>query len=146
MRWCMPTDPAPPTHGPPHNPAVPQASLPESPRWLLLSGASRDAAAAALVRAEGRRAADPAVVAAELDSIAAAGAAGSGGGLRELLGEARFRRPLLIGSSLMLFQQAGGPCWALAGREATEGWNMQPALLHVPCCLLPAEACHCRQT
>ncbi|GBF98053.1 D-xylose-proton symporter-like chloroplastic [Raphidocelis subcapitata] len=84
------------------------ATLPESPRWLLLSGASRDAAAAALVRAEGRRAADPALVAAELDGIAAAGASGSGGGIGELLGQERFRRPLLIGSSLMLFQQITG--------------------------------------
>lgn len=95
-----------PTRTQPQSQPPPQAWLPESPRWLLLSGAGRDAAAAALVRAEGRRAADPRVVEAELDGIAAA-SGGATGGLGQLLGEERFRRPLLIGSSLMLFQQVG---------------------------------------
>ncbi|KAI8470339.1 MAG: general substrate transporter [Monoraphidium minutum] len=89
------------------------AYLPESPRWLMLSGASRDDAARALVRAEGARAADARLVALELDGIAAANAAGGGGG-REglsawgLLASKRFRRPLVVGSSLMLFQQITG--------------------------------------
>lgn len=90
-----------------------QWALPESPRWLLLSGAGREEAARALQRAEGRRASDARVVAAELDGIAAA-SGGAAGGSREgasvlaLLGDARYRRPLLIGSSLMLFQQVTG--------------------------------------
>lgn len=96
---------------------VGMATLPESPRWLILSGASREEAARALVRAEGRRAADPRVVEAELDGIVAASGAGpegagggaaAGGNPLSLFSEARFRRPLLIGSSLMLFQQVTG--------------------------------------
>ena len=113
----MPSTP-PPKHRP-ISPCCtpPQAALPESPRWLLLSGASRDEAGRALQRAEGRRASDPRVVAAELDGIAAANASSSGGGAAigkegvsalGLIANERFRRPLLIGSSLMLFQQITG--------------------------------------
>lgn len=47
-----------------------QATLPESPRWLLLNGAPRDQAVRALVRAEGKRAADRSVVEAEVDEMA----------------------------------------------------------------------------
>ena len=107
------------------------AWLPESPRWLLLSGAGRGAAAAALARAEGRRAADAAAVEAELDGIAAAsggngGSSGGGGGggasIGALLSEERYRRPLLVGGSLMLFQQiTGQPSVLYYAQQILEG-------------------------
>lgn len=87
--------------------------LPESPRWLLLSGSGQDAAAAALRRSKGR-VATSAAVQAEIDQImdamAASPMAQSGGGafdFTELL-RPRYRRPLAIGMSLMLFQQITG--------------------------------------
>lgn len=106
-----------------------QATLPESPRWLLLNGADRDDAVKALVRAEGRRAADVTLVEQEVEAMAAGiaeakadrvdrnGRSVGGGGL-ELFQESRYYRPLLVGMSLMLFQQVGvhmiGYCWANA--------------------------------
>jgi hypothetical protein len=45
------------------------ATLPESPRWLLLSGASREDAVRALVRAEGKRAESRALVEAEVEGM-----------------------------------------------------------------------------
>lgn len=60
---------------------VGMATLPESPRWLLLAGCAREDAVRALVRAEGKRADSRAVVEAEIDamelSIAEAKQAGS---------------------------------------------------------------------
>lgn len=94
--------------------AVGMAGLPESPRWLLLSGAGPAAATAALRKAKGRVASDSAVQA-EVDDIMEAMAASplstaNGGGafdFSELL-RPRYRRPLAIGMSLMLFQQITG--------------------------------------
>eukprot|EP00877_Chromochloris_zofingiensis_P011610 jgi/Chrzof1/6702/Cz19g06060.t1 len=95
------------------------ATLPESPRWLLLNGADRDDAVKALVRAEGRRAADVTLVEQEVEAMAAGiaeakadrvdrnGRSVGGGGL-ELFQESRYYRPLLVGMSLMLFQQITG--------------------------------------
>jgi hypothetical protein len=98
----------------------PQATLPESPRWLLLSGASRQEALAALVRCEGRRAADLTLAAAEVDDMAdnlqqagassSSNSSSSGRGVLSSLGldlfsNSRYYRPLLVGMSLMLFQQ-----------------------------------------
>eukprot|EP00878_Enallax_costatus_P015293 GHUV01016014.1.p1 GENE.GHUV01016014.1~~GHUV01016014.1.p1 ORF type:complete len:374 (+),score=78.37 GHUV01016014.1:438-1559(+) len=102
-----------------------QASLPESPRWLLLSGASKDDAFRALVRCEGRRAANLPLVQAEIDDMAAnikdseafnaasRASHGGGGGIGAALGldlfaDSRYYRPLLVGMSLMLFQQITG--------------------------------------
>ncbi|KAL4459129.1 hypothetical protein ABPG75_013994 [Micractinium tetrahymenae] len=91
--------------------AVGMAGLPESPRWLLLSGAGPAAAATALRKAKGR-AANESAVQAEVDDILEAMAASpvstaNGGGAFELL-RPRYRRPLAIGMSLMLFQQITG--------------------------------------
>ncbi|KAI3424105.1 hypothetical protein D9Q98_009466 [Chlorella vulgaris] len=88
--------------------------LPESPRWLLLSGAGPKAAVAALRRTKGSVANDAAVQV-EVDGILDAMAASpkdisKGGGafdFTELL-RPRYRRPLAIGMSLMLFQQITG--------------------------------------
>jgi hypothetical protein len=46
-----------------------QTWLPDSPRWLLLSGAGRQAAAAALARARGRYGSDAASVGAEIAAM-----------------------------------------------------------------------------
>eukprot|EP00775_Hariotina_reticulata_P005690 gene5690-5928_t len=100
---------------------VGMAAMPESPRWLLLSGASKEVAVAALVKAEGRRAANLQLVEAEIDEMAEnlknaaackASSKGRGGlagslGL-ELFQDSRYYRPLLVGMSLMLFQQITG--------------------------------------
>jgi hypothetical protein len=108
-----------------------QATLPESPRWLLLSGASRQEALAALVRCEGRRALDLALAAAEVDEMADnlqqaaatnSSSSSSGGVLSslglELFGNSRYYRPLLVGMSLMLFQQVRGRPAAAAAAAA----------------------------
>lgn len=98
---------------------VGMASLPESPRWLLLNGAGRDEAVRALVRCEGKRASNLALVEAEVDEMASnlrnaeGGGAGGSGGVMSALGlnlfqEKRFFKPLLVGMSLMLFQQITG--------------------------------------
>jgi hypothetical protein len=109
-----------------------QATLPESPRWLLLSGAGRQEALQALVRCEGKRASDLALAAAEVDEMAdglqlaaaASSSSSSSGGLLsslglELFSNSRYYRPLLVGMSLMLFQQVrGGPAAAAAAAPA----------------------------
>lgn len=107
---CTPSTPLPPL----------QATLPESPRWLLLSGAGKSDAFRALVRCEGRRAANLPLVEAEIDEMAAnikdsqafnaASRAAHGSSLVSTLGldlfqDSRYYRPLLVGMSLMLFQQ-----------------------------------------
>ena len=46
-----------------------QTWLPDSPRWLLLSGAGRQAAATALSRARGRYGSDAASVGAEIAAM-----------------------------------------------------------------------------
>lgn len=97
-----------------------QATLPESPRWLLLSGNSKEEAFRALVKCEGRRAANLDLVQAEIDDMAAnireseafnaAARASHGSSVSSALGldlfqDSRYYRPLLVGMSLMLFQQ-----------------------------------------
>lgn len=87
---------------------------------MLLSGASKDDAFKALVRCEGRRAANLDLVQAEIDEMAAnireseafdtASRASRGRSVAEVLGlglfaDSRYYRPLLVGMSLMLFQQ-----------------------------------------
>lgn len=130
-----------------------QASLPESPRWLLLNGAGREEAVRALVRAEGRRASNLALVEAEIDEMAtnlrnaeatsAASGSSGGTGLASTLGltlfqEKRYSRPLLVGMSLMLFQQVGRggkgfsaeamePC-GLTALDAVQTRGPQPAV------------------
>jgi sugar porter (SP) family MFS transporter len=93
------------------------ALIPESPRFLLLAGKGRDAAADAFRRAEGARAADPAVVDRELGAVEAALAeargaeaalAGAGGGGRAWFLQPRYRRPLVVGLSLVTLQQLTG--------------------------------------
>jgi len=119
------------------------ASLPESPRWLLLSGRSAGEAGDALRRVQGSRLASDDAIEAEVQSmmtgVQRAGAAdsaealeqaplmgegasdragrslegqpsGSGGasGIVALFTDRRYRRPLWVGLSLMLFQQITG--------------------------------------
>jgi hypothetical protein len=54
------------------------ATLPESPRWLLLSGSSREDAVRALVRAEGKRAESRVLVEAEVESMEERAVEGAG--------------------------------------------------------------------
>lgn len=94
----------------------------------------------ALVRAEGKRASNIQMVEAEIDEMAANlrsaenSAAASGSGILSTLGltlfqEKRYLRPLLVGMSLMLFQQVGLMCVVtlmLGGREGRvgeDGWG-----------------------
>lgn len=100
--------------------AAGMAWLPESPRWLLLSGGGGPAAAAALRRVKGS-AVDAAAVQAEVDEIEAAilaspTAASAATTSNPFAGLAsitevlrpRYRQPLTVGVSLMLFQQITG--------------------------------------
>lgn len=86
--------------------------LPESPRWLLLSGAREGEVKQALWKCRGGAATEQGVES-ELSLMKAAIARtpvweGTGGfGFGELMSE-RYRRPLSIGVSLMLFQQITG--------------------------------------
>lgn len=100
--------------------------LPESPRWLLLTGRGEAQAEEALRRSLGAAAAGPegaSLVRAQMqamqDSLQAAAAGpgaaskaksgsgeGAGSGSWQVL-QPRYRWPLLVGMSLMLFQQVG---------------------------------------
>ena len=82
--------------------------LPPSPRWLAVSGAGPDRVLAALKRLRAP-AADVGREAAEIAASAAGagGAAGGAAGAKELFSK-KLRKPLLIGMSLMLFQQITG--------------------------------------
>lgn len=89
-------------------------TLPESPRWLLLDPGREPEAAEALSRTLGSKAGEK-KVAAELAAIkgALANAAGGGEGdvyqkIKQLFTNRAYRQPLLVGSSLMLFQQITG--------------------------------------
>ncbi len=100
-----------------------QFRLPESPRWLLLNGAGKEAATQALIKAEGKRADNRAVVEAEVAAISAgiaestSSSGSSSVSVLDLFKEERYRRPTLVGMSLMLFQQVGwhsgmcNMCW-----------------------------------
>jgi hypothetical protein len=103
--------------------------LPESPRWLLLSGAGAPAATQALRRAKGAGTSNAAIeaeiediqatIAASPRAIPASSSLSQGGNtaietsvlealnLSEVL-RPRYRRPLTVGVSLMLFQQITG--------------------------------------
>jgi sugar porter (SP) family MFS transporter len=82
--------------------------LMESPRWLLLKPGRREQAVTALTRARGRYGTNPAAIEREISDIEASVSSQQGsGGLQALFG-GRNLRPLLIGSSLMLFQQITG--------------------------------------
>ncbi|KAL3146782.1 hypothetical protein ABBQ38_014764 [Trebouxia sp. C0009 RCD-2024] len=83
------------------------AWLPESPRWLLLSGATRDRAEGAVRRAWGASASDEQAVRQEVAKMLRDNPAPSAGGLGALFSKGNIR-PLLVGSSLMLFQQITG--------------------------------------
>ncbi|KAK9818055.1 hypothetical protein WJX72_006373 [[Myrmecia] bisecta] len=88
--------------------SIGMAWLPDSPRWLLLSGAGRDRAAAALTRARGKYGDDKAAVDAEISGmIRSAEESASQSGSMSLF-QKRNLRPLSIGMSLMLFQQITG--------------------------------------
>jgi len=80
--------------------------LPNTPRWLLQAGKSAHEARDALSRLRGRDT-SPAVVAAEVDAMAAAADKSGVGGMGELL-RPENRRPLYIGLSVVLFQQITG--------------------------------------
>lgn len=91
-------------------------SLPASPRWLAQSGAARAEIESALrqLRAPGTPAA---AMEAELEGILGATEGEDGGGslkkvgggkIAELLTSPRLRKPFLIGTSLILFQQITG--------------------------------------
>ncbi|EFN53468.1 hypothetical protein CHLNCDRAFT_25635 [Chlorella variabilis] len=82
--------------------------LPESPRWLLLSGAGPAAASAALRKAKGRTANEAVVQVGRRWCVCEGGGSqGLCSNFAELL-RPRYRRPLAIGMSLMLFQQITG--------------------------------------
>ncbi|GAB4813293.1 hypothetical protein N2152v2_000339 [Parachlorella kessleri] len=86
--------------------------LPESPRWLLLSGAPPGAVSRALWRVKGAGASQHAVdaeLSSMMEALVNSPKAQSEGTLdfKELCSE-RYRRPLAIGVSLMLFQQITG--------------------------------------
>lgn len=83
------------------------AWLPESPRWLLLSGASRGQVEGVVRRAWGSSGADSQAVQQEVTNMLRDNPSSSSGGLGALF-SGRNVRPLLIGSSLMLFQQITG--------------------------------------
>ena len=105
--------------------AAGMAWLPESPRWLLLSGKGAPVAAAALTRTKGS-VADAAAIQMEIEDIqstitssssssfstnGAAAAVETRSGLQtltEVVLQPKYRRPLTIGISLMLFQQITG--------------------------------------
>jgi hypothetical protein len=101
----------------------------------------------AIVRAEGRRANNLALVEAEVDEMAsnlrnAQGSGSSGGSVLDTLGlslfqEKRFLRPLLVGMSLMLFQQVRRWQTAEACRLCIS--SKHPAFLtSLPFLILPA--------
>ncbi|CAL8468142.1 g7681 [Coccomyxa elongata] len=86
------------------------AWLPDSPRWLLLNGDSREKAEAALIRARGKFGNDLERIRIEIAAIARSveeAQADENPGFVGLF-RGRFLKPLLIGSSLMLFQQITG--------------------------------------
>lgn len=92
-------------------PCVKQLWMPESARWLLLSGAGKESARHALVRTKGNIADLSEVVDRELASmmktVEMGGSEGSPGDLGRLF-EPKNVRPLLVGMSLMFFQQITG--------------------------------------
>lgn len=83
------------------------AWLPESPRWLLLSGASREQAEGAVRRAWGSSGSNSQAVQQEVSNMLRDSPTSAPGGLAALF-SGRNVKPLLIGSSLMLFQQITG--------------------------------------
>ncbi|DBA88440.1 TPA: hypothetical protein ACH3X2_004930 [Trebouxia sp. C0005] len=83
------------------------AWLPESPRWLLLSGASREQAERAVRRAWGSSGSDSQAIQQEVSNMLQDSPTSAPGGLAALF-SGRNVKPLLIGSSLMLFQQITG--------------------------------------
>ena len=99
------------------------AYLPESPRWLLLSNAGKNAAAEALRKAKGSAATEEAIQR-EIEEIEATIEPDTDGGtlghqkvveskkwwkldVSEVL-KPKYRKPLMVGISLMLFQQITG--------------------------------------
>lgn len=86
------------------------ASLPESPRWLLLAGRGREEAVRALVRAEGSATRSGEAVEADVAAMMASLSSEerSGDSVFSLLLNPRYRRPLAVGTSLMLLQQITG--------------------------------------
>jgi sugar porter (SP) family MFS transporter len=104
--------------------AAGMAWLPESPRWLLLSGNGASAAARAMERTKGKYA-DSMAVQVEIDEIEAAilasptaqqqqqsssssSAFSAGVEALSVVLRPQYRRPLTVGVSLMLFQQITG--------------------------------------
>jgi hypothetical protein len=158
--------------------AITQTFLPESPRWLLLSGAGRAAALEALMKAEGRRAADPAVAAAGVDAMAASiaesqqptgsrhkpsddgesGLRSSSNGrgadaltmaerprfgdgltsLGVLFADRKHLQPLLVGMSLMLFQQVRSQ---KCGSGQVVQWTAQQVPVGMHALVHPGAAC-----
>ncbi|CAL5219592.1 g1455 [Coccomyxa viridis] len=83
--------------------------LPDSPRWLLLSGAGKSRAEKDLVRARGSTA-DAAAVQRELAGIEKSVREAQATEIPGFVGlfKGRYLRPLTVGTSLMLFQQITG--------------------------------------